>query len=69
MIDLSSYEERYERIASIAETKYHRDVLLAGLMTDLENDFGISVLRPRKNKSVDPQVMAFYEMVSRERAL
>ena len=69
MIDLSSYEERYERILRIAETTYHRDVLLAGLMTDLENDFGISVLNQRKNKAIDPQVMAFYEMVNHSRDL
>jgi len=65
MDKLAKYKRRYRDAMNAAGSR--RDFLLAEIMTDMEREFHIPVMRRIAEREVDAQVLAFYRFVSDSR--
>jgi hypothetical protein len=65
---LAEYKRRYWEAMNASRSR--RDFLLADIMTDMEREFGISVIFfDRAKKEVDAEVLRLYRLVSDSRSI
>jgi hypothetical protein len=66
---LQRYKERYEEVMKV-QNEHRRDVMLAAIMTDMENEFRIPVLSmKRAEEEVHPEVLQLYRKISDSRSI
>ena len=64
---LAEYKKRYWDAMNASKSR--RDFLLSQLMTDMEREFRIPMLRDRAEKEVDPEVLRLYRLISDGRSI
>ncbi|BDG45434.1 hypothetical protein PcaKH35_37790 (plasmid) [Parageobacillus caldoxylosilyticus] len=65
---LQRYKGRYEEAMEVQEPR--RSILLAAIMTDMENEFRIPVLSmKRAEEEVHPEVLQLYRKISDSRSI
>jgi hypothetical protein len=64
---LEEYKQRYQEAMSASRSR--RDFLLSDIMTDMEREFQIPMLRQLAEKEVDQEVLRFYRLVSDSRSI
>ncbi|WP_297987400.1 hypothetical protein [uncultured Anoxybacillus sp.] len=67
MDKLAEYKKRYGEAMSAPRSR--RGFLLAEIMTDMEREFRIPMLRDRAEKEIAPEVLRFYRLVSDSRLI
>lgn len=67
MDKLAEYKKRYGEAMNAPRSR--RGFLLAEIMTDMEREFRIPMLRDRAEKEVDSEVLRFYRLVSDSRPI
>lgn len=64
---LAKYKRRYWE--SMNAPRSRRDFLLADIMTDMEREFRIPMLRDRAEKEIAPDVLRLYRLISDSRSI
>lgn len=64
---LAEYKKRYWDAMNASKSR--RDFLLSQLMTDMEIEFRIPMLRDRAEKEVAPDVLRLYRLISDSRSI
>lgn len=64
---LAEYKKRYWDAMNASKSR--RDFLLSQLMTDMEREFRIPMLRDRAEKEVDTEVLRLYRLISDSRSI
>lgn len=64
---LAEYKRRYNDAMNVSRSR--RDFLLAEIMTDMEIEFRIPMLRDRAEKEVAPDVLRLYRLISDSRSI
>ena len=64
---LAKYKRRYWEAMNAPRSQ--RDFLLADIMTDMEREFRIPMLRDRAEKEVAPDVLRLYRLISDSRSI
>lgn len=64
---LAEYKRRYNDAMNASRSR--RDFLLAEIMTDMEIEFRIPMLRDRAEKEVDAEVLRLYRLISDSRSI
>ncbi|KFZ41623.1 hypothetical protein CS060_13850 [Anoxybacillus flavithermus] len=64
---LAGYKRRYRDAMNAPRSR--RDFLLSEIMTDMEREFRIPLLRERAEKEVDAEILCFYRLVSDSRSI
>ncbi|MGG2973690.1 hypothetical protein, partial [Geobacillus stearothermophilus] len=64
---LAEYKQRYRD--AMGAPRSRRDFLLADIMTDMEREFRIPLLRDRAEKEIAPDVLRLYRLISDSRSI
>lgn len=66
---LDEYETRFEFILEMDSKQSEKDFLLSGLMTDLERNFHVPMMKDEVWEQENPEVYALYQKVANSRLL
>lgn len=66
---LDEYETRFEFILEMDSKQSEKDLLLSGLMTDLERNFHVPMMKNKAWEQENPEVYALYRKVADSRSL